>query len=48
MAVWVIMGLITLIKMLVHQVDSVTTPHIDDPVGFVRAVQTAKEHAAGR
>jgi len=25
-------------------VDSVTTPHIDDPVGFVRAIQTAKEH----
>lgn len=101
-AVWVIMGLITLIKMLVrrwtteigitshrfvekyglftmrtneialpniegvrvHQsflgclfgygtvkiegtgVDSVTTPHIADPVGFVRAIQTAKEHTA--
>jgi len=29
-------------------VDSVTTPHIDDPVGFVRAIQTAKEHVAGR
>jgi len=26
-------------------VDSVTTPHIADPVGFVRAIQTAKEHA---
>jgi hypothetical protein len=25
-------------------VDSVTTPHIADPVGFVRAIQTAKEH----
>ena len=103
-AVWLIMGLITLIKMLVRQwttevgitshrfvekyglftmrtneialpniegvkvhqsflgrifgygtvkiegtgVDSVTTPHIDDPVGFVRAIQTAKEHVAGR
>ena len=97
-AVWMIMGLITLIKMLVrrwtteiditkyglftmrtneialpniegvrvHQsflgrifgygtvkvegtgVDSVTTPHIADPVGFVRAIQTAKEHVAGR
>ncbi|HWM61470.1 MAG TPA: PH domain-containing protein [Rhizomicrobium sp.] len=29
-------------------VDSVTTPTIADPVGFVRAIQTAKEHAAGR
>jgi hypothetical protein len=29
-------------------VDSVTTPHIADPVGFVRAIQTAKEHGAGR
>ena len=29
-------------------VDSVTTPHIDDPVGFVRAIQTAKEHVAVR
>ena len=29
-------------------VDSVTTPHIADPVGFVRAIQTAKEHVAGR
>ena len=103
-AVWVIMGLITLIRMLVrrwtteigitshrfvekyglftmrtneialpniegvrvHQsllgrlfgygtvkiegtgVDSVITPHIADPVGFVRAIQTAKEHAAKR
>jgi uncharacterized membrane protein YdbT with pleckstrin-like domain len=28
-------------------VDSVTTPHIADPVGFVRAIQTAKEHVAG-
>jgi uncharacterized membrane protein YdbT with pleckstrin-like domain len=28
-------------------VDSVTTPAIADPVGFVRAIQTAKEHAAG-
>ncbi len=27
-------------------VDSVTTPNIADPVGFVRAIQTAKEHAA--
>ena len=26
-------------------VDSVTTPYIADPVGFVRAIQTAKEHA---
>ena len=26
-------------------VDSVTTPLIADPVGFVRAIQTAKEHA---
>ena len=25
-------------------VDSVTTPQIADPVGFVRAIQTAKEH----
>jgi hypothetical protein len=24
-------------------VDSVTTPSISDPVGFVRAIQTAKE-----
>jgi membrane protein YdbS with pleckstrin-like domain len=103
-AVWVLMGLITLIKMLVrrwtteigitshrfvekyglftmrtneialpniegvrvHQsllgrlfgygtvkiegtgVDSVTTPHIADPVGFVRAIQTAKDHVAKR
>jgi hypothetical protein len=29
-------------------VDSVTTPAIADPVGFVRAIQTAKEHAASR
>ncbi|HYS47041.1 MAG TPA: PH domain-containing protein [Rhizomicrobium sp.] len=29
-------------------VDSVTTPAIADPVGFVRAIQTAKEHLAGR
>ncbi len=29
-------------------VDSTTTPQITDPVGFVRAIQTAKEHAAGR
>jgi len=29
-------------------VDSVTTPNIADPVGFVRAIQTAKEHLAGR
>ena len=29
-------------------VDSVITPHIADPVGFVRAIQTAKEHLAGR
>ena len=27
-------------------VDTVTTPNIADPVGFVRAIQTAKEHAA--
>ncbi|HVV26603.1 MAG TPA: PH domain-containing protein [Rhizomicrobium sp.] len=27
-------------------VDSVTTPRIADPVGFVRAIQTAKEHLA--
>ena len=27
-------------------VDSVTTPAIADPVGFVRAIQTAKEHVA--
>jgi hypothetical protein len=26
-------------------VDSVTTPAIADPVGFVRAIQTAKERA---
>ena len=26
-------------------IDAVTTPNIDDPVGFVRAIQTAKEHA---
>jgi hypothetical protein len=29
-------------------VDSVTTPNIADPVGFVRAIQTAKEHIAAR
>jgi hypothetical protein len=29
-------------------VDSVTTPTIADPVGFVRAIQTAKEHTAAR
>jgi Bacterial PH domain len=29
-------------------VDSVTTPTIADPVGFVRAIQTAKEHVAAR
>jgi hypothetical protein len=29
-------------------VDSVTTPVIADPVGFVRAIQTAKERGAGR
>ena len=29
-------------------VDSVTTPTIADPVGFVRAIQTAKEHSARR
>jgi hypothetical protein len=29
-------------------VDSVTTPAIADPVGFVRAIQTAKEHLAAR
>jgi hypothetical protein len=28
-------------------VDSTTTPQIADPVGFVRAIQTAKEHVAG-
>ena len=26
-------------------VDAVTTPSISDPIGFVRAIQTAKEHA---
>ncbi len=29
-------------------VDAVTTPSIADPVGFVRAIQTAKEHVAQR
>jgi len=29
-------------------VDAVTTPNIADPVGFVRAIQTAKEHIARR
>jgi uncharacterized membrane protein YdbT with pleckstrin-like domain len=29
-------------------VDSVTTPNIADPVGFVRAIQTAREHTAAR
>ena len=29
-------------------VDAVTTPDIADPIGFVRAIQTAKEHIAGR
>ena len=29
-------------------VDATTTPEIADPVGFVRAIQTAKEHVAGR
>ena len=29
-------------------VDSVTTPAIADPVGFVRAIQTAKEHGFKR
>ena len=29
-------------------VDSVTTPSIADPVGFVRAIQTAREHTAAR
>ena len=29
-------------------VDAVTTPSIADPVGFVRAIQTAKEHNSGR
>lgn len=29
-------------------VDAVNTPTIADPVGFVRAIQTAKEHVAGR
>ena len=28
-------------------VDAVTTPNITDPVGFVRAIQTAKEHQPG-
>jgi uncharacterized membrane protein YdbT with pleckstrin-like domain len=28
-------------------VDAVTTPTIADPVGFVRGIQTAKEHVAG-
>ena len=28
-------------------VDAVTTPNIADPVGFVRAIQTAKEHRPG-
>ena len=27
-------------------IDAVQTPNIDDPVGFVRAIQTAKEHTA--
>jgi uncharacterized membrane protein YdbT with pleckstrin-like domain len=29
-------------------VDATTTPEIADPVGFVRAIQTAKEHVSGR
>jgi uncharacterized membrane protein YdbT with pleckstrin-like domain len=29
-------------------VDAVTTPEIADPVGFVRAIQTAREHVAQR
>ena len=29
-------------------VDAVNTPTIADPVGFVRAIQTAKEHVAAR
>ena len=29
-------------------VDAVTTPDIADPVGFVRAIQTAREHTAQR
>lgn len=29
-------------------VDAVNTPQIADPVGFVRAIQTAKEHTAQR
>ena len=29
-------------------VDAVTTPNIADPVAFVRAIQTAKEHNTGR
>jgi uncharacterized membrane protein YdbT with pleckstrin-like domain len=29
-------------------VDAVNTPEIADPVGFVRAIQTAKEHVAQR
>ena len=29
-------------------VDAVTTPDIADPVGFVRAIQTAREHVAER
>ena len=28
-------------------VDAITTPDIADPVAFVRAIQTAKEHVAG-
>ena len=29
-------------------VDAVTTPNIDDPVGFVRAIQTARERQPGK
>lgn len=29
-------------------VDAITTPKITDPVGFVRAIQTAKEHGTAR
>ena len=29
-------------------VDTMTTPNIADPVGFVRAIQTAKEHRPGK
>ena len=29
-------------------IDAVTTPNIDDPVGFVRAIQTARERQPGK